>query len=162
MSTTLIVNNTPFEYPTPGDEPGWGEAATGWAEEVTDVLNSVLGPDDILETTFTVNNSVAVATNVSGLLFNTGTVRAATVEYSVYRISDSNPSGNAESGIMNLIFDNSAAPGFQWTLTIGNIAGNAGINFTITDAGQVQYTSTDIGATNHSGTMHFKARALQQ
>lgn len=162
MSKTLTVNNTPYEYPTPGDEPGWGEDATGWAEEVTDVLNSLLGPDDILETTFSVNNDVSTFTNISGLLFNTGSVRAALIEYSIYRISDSNPSGNAESGIMNIVYDNSAASGSQWQLSVGDIVGNSGVVFDITDAGQLQYQSTDIGSLNYSGVMKFKARALQQ
>lgn len=162
MSITLTVNNTPYDYPSPGDEPGWGEAATGWAEEVTDVLNSLLTTDDILQTAFTVNNNVSTDTNVAGLSFNTGSVRAAFVEYSIYRVSDSTPSGTAEAGLMTLIYDNSAAPGSQWTLTISSVTGNAGVTFTITDAGQIQYQSTDIGSTNYSGLMKFTARALQQ
>lgn len=162
MAKTLTVNNTPYNYPTTGDEPGWGGEATGWAEEVTDVLSSLLGPDDILETTFSVNNNVSSAADVTALTFSTGSVRSAIVEYSVYRVSDSNLSGNAESGIMNMVYDNSASPGSQWSLVISNISGNAGVQFSITDAGQVQYTSTDIGSVNYNGTMKFKARALAQ
>lgn len=162
ISVTLIVNNTPYDYPSPGDEPGWGEAATGWAEEVTDVLSSLLSPDDILQTAFTVNNNVASATNVTSLSFNTGSTRSARIEYNVYRISDSNPSGNAETGIMNIVYDNSASPGSQWSMIIGNIAGNSGVSFSITDAGQIQYISTDIGSVNYSGVMKFRAVALQQ
>ena len=162
MAKTLIVNNTSYLYPSPGEDPGWGEEATGWAEEVTDVLSSLLGPDDILETTFNVNNNISVDTNVNGLSFNTGTVRSVNIQYSLYRVSDSTPSGNAESGIISLVYDNSAASGFKWTLTQGGISGNAGVTFTITDAGQVQYKSTDIGSINYSGVMKFKAEALQQ
>lgn len=162
MSKTLTVNNTPYEYPTPGDEPGWGEDATGWAEEVTDVLNDVLGSDDILETTFTIDNNISTPTNVTGLLFSTATVRAAEIDYSVYRRTDSSTSGNAESGKMTLIYDNDAAPGSKWSLVTYGIAGNAGVNFTITDAGQVQYESTNITGTNYSGTMKFRAKALGQ
>ena len=51
MAVTLTINNTPFEYPEPGDQAPWGEAATDWAVEVTRVLNSLSGPSDILETT---------------------------------------------------------------------------------------------------------------
>lgn len=162
MSVTLTVNNTPYEYPASGDEPGWGEAATGWAQEVTDVLNSILTSDDILQTTFTVANNISVATNVTGLSFNIASARAAFVEYSIYRKSDSTTSGTAESGVMHLIYDTSAASGSRWTLVVSGIAGNAGVTFTITDAGQIQYKSTDIGATNYNGVMKFTARTLQQ
>lgn len=162
MSVTLTVNGSPFEYPSPGDSPGWGEDATAWAEEVTDVLTSLLGGDDILETTFNIANNVSSPTNITGLNFNTGTVRAAIVEYSVYRVSDTNPSGKAESGIMNMVFDNSASSTNKWLLAVGNIAGNSGVIFSLPDSGQMQYISTDIGASNYSGVMKFVARSLAQ
>lgn len=162
MSVELIVNNVPFQYPSPGDEPGWGEPASGWAEEVTTVLSNLLGSDDILETTFTVANNISSATNVSGLQFNTGTVRGAVISYTVYRVSDSFTSGNAEQGQIHLIFDNSAAPGSKWSLGMGGTVGSGGVTFTITDAGQVQYQSTDITGTNYSGIMKFSAKALGQ
>lgn len=162
MAVNLTVNNTVFAYPTPGDEPGWGEAATSWAEEVTDVLGSLLGPDDILETSATINNNVASATNIPGLLFNTASARGAVIEYSVYRVSTANPSGNSETGIMTLIYDAGASAGNKWTMTIGNIAGESGVSFSVTDAGQVQYVSTDIDSAGYSGVIKFKARATQQ
>lgn len=158
MPKTLTVNNTPYDYPTAGDEPGWGGEATGWAEEVTNVLNNLLGPDDILETSFSVANDQSVVADVTGLAFNAGTVRSAVIEYSVYRISDSNPSGNTETGEMHLVYDNSSG----WLLGIGGVVGNAGIQFTITAAGQIQYTSTDIDSLGYSGIMKFKAVALSQ
>lgn len=158
MPKTLIVNNTPFSYPTAGDEPGWGGEATAWATEVTNVLNNLLGPNDILETSFNIANNQTTAANVTGLIFNTGAVRSAVVEYSVFRISDTNPSGNTETGEMHIVYDNAAG----FSIGIGGIVGNSGCIFTITAAGQVQYTSTDIGSTNYTGIMKFKARALQQ
>lgn len=158
MPKQLIVNNTPFDYPTEGDEPGWGGPATAWACEVTNVLSNLLGPNDILETSFNIANNQASAADVTGLIFNAASVRSAIVEYSVFRISDTNPSGNTETGEMHIVYDN--AVGFS--LGIGGIVGNSGCNFTITPAGQIQYVSSDIGSTNYVGIMKFKARALQQ
>lgn len=162
MAVNLTVNNSVFAYPSPGDEPGWGESCTSWAVEVTEVLSSLLGPNDILQTSFNINNNVSTPTNITGLVFNTATVRGATIEYSVYRISTANPSGNAETGIITLIYDDSAAPGSRWQMAIGNISGDAGINFSITDAGQVQYTSTDINSVGYSGVIKFSAKAKQK
>lgn len=162
MPITLVVNNIPFEYPVPGDEPGWGQSATDWATEVTDVLNDLLGPNDITQTSFTIQNNIAVTTDIAGLAFNTGQVRSAIIEYSIFRVSNSQPSGNAEAGTMNIVYDNSAAPGSKWSLVIAPVNGSAGVSFSITDNGQFQYTSNDIGAAGYSGVMKFRAKTLSQ
>lgn len=162
MPQTLIVNNISFEYPIPGDEPGWGQAASDWAAEVTDVLNDLLGPNDIIQTSFTIQNNIASPTDVAGLSFNTGQVRAANIQYSVYRITDSNTSGFAESGMISIVYDNSASPGNKWSMASGPTNGLSGVTFSITDAGQFQYTSTNLTGTNYVGTMRFRAQTLSQ
>lgn len=162
MPITLIVNNIPYEYPIEGDSPGWGQPATDWATEVTLVLNELLGSSDIIQTPFVINNNVTSFTDILGLSFNTGLVRAANINYSVYRTSTANPSGHSETGVMNIVYDNLAAPGSKWQMVVYGIAGNSGVTFNITDAGQLQYKSSDIGSLGHSGTMHFRAKALNQ
>lgn len=158
MPKTLIVNNTPYSYPAAGDEPGWGGDATGWACEVTRVLNNILGPDDILETSFNLVNNQAVVANVTGLIFNAGSVRSAVVRYAIYRMSDDNPSGKAETGEFHIVYDDNAG----WNFGIGGIIGNSETVFTILPTGQIQYTSSDIGSLNYVGVMKFSAKALQQ
>lgn len=158
MPKVLIINNTPYNYPTSGDEPGWGGDATGWATGVTEVLNDLLGPNDILETAFNVANNQSSASDITGLAFNTASVRSAIVEYSIIRISDSTPNGTAETGQLHLIYDNLAG----WSIGQGGVIGNAGVNFSILSTGQVQYTSTDIGSLNYIGIMKFRAKTLQQ
>lgn len=163
MPIELIVNNQPYNYPLPGDPPGWGQDASGWAEAVTLALQDLQSPTDIPQTTFTVSNNVSSASNVTGLAFNTGLVRAAFIKYSIYRTSTSNPSGNAESGYMTLVYDNLATSGTKWSLSVGPMAngGAAGVTFTVTDAGQVQYQSTNLGS-GYSGVMKFQATTLGQ
>jgi len=162
MPVTLIVNNIPYEYPIPGDSPGWGQGATGWAEEVTAVLTDLLGPNDIPETTFSIGNAVGTATSINGLVFNTGQVRAAFINYTVYRTSTSNPSGFSEAGELILVYDNLASAGNKWSITQGPVNGNSGIIFSVTDSGQVQYTSSDIGTLGYSAVIHFAAQTLGQ
>jgi len=158
MPRVLIVNNTPYSYPTSGDEPGWGSDATGWAAGVTDVLADLLGPNDILETAFNVANNQLSVSDVTGLIFSAASVRGADISYSVYRKSDTNPSGNTEKGTIQIAYDNITG----WIINQGNILGNSGITFSITGSGQVQYKSTDIGSSNYVGTMKFRAKALAQ
>ena len=162
MPITLTVNNQPFNYPVPGDSPGWGADATGWAEQVTAVLNDLQNPNDILDTSFNITNNQTSFTNVNGLVFNTGQVRSATINYSVYRVSTASPSGNAESGTLVITYDNAAAPGSKWSMIGTDLDGNSGITFTITDGGQIQYKTTDIGTSGYNGVMHFRAKTLAQ
>ena len=157
MPKTLIVNNTPYSYPTAGDAPGWGNDATNWASGVTDVLSDLLGPNDILETAFNIANGVSTQ-SVTGLVFNAAAVRSAKIDYAIYRVSDVETSGNTESGVLNIVYDNVAG----WLISHGSITGDAGVTFTITPTGQIQYSSTTLAGTVYSGTMKFRAKALNQ
>ena len=159
MPIPLIINGTTYQYPVSGEDPNWGADGTDWAQAVTDVLGTLLGPGDILETSFNINNNVTVATNVNGLLFDPGTIRAANVDYSVYRISTANPTGFSETGTIYLIYDDSASASNKWQLS-QRTTGNSGVTFSILDSGQIQYTSNDITSPGYSGLMKFRAKAL--
>lgn len=161
MAISITINNKTFNIPVAGEDPGWGEDTTGWIREVSAVLNSLVGAGDILESNANIANAQGAPQNIVGLSFDPSTVRAAVVEYSVYRISDTNASGNAETGVIYMVYDNSAAPGSQWTLS-RDFEGDAGIGIDIADTGQLTYTSDDIGNAGYSGTMTFKARTLSQ
>ena len=158
MAVELIVGNVPYQYPEPGESPGWGEGATGWAEKVTEVLQSIVNANDILETAFTVDNNIAAATNVTSLAFNTTSVRAAEIDYSIYRATDA-PTELTETGKMLIVYKNTAN---TWFLTRTTSGDDTGVEFTITTTGQIQYTSTDISGANYTGIMKFRAKSLQQ
>lgn len=161
MPVDITIGTTPISYPSPGDPPGWGAAATDFAEAVAEVLASLSNPNDILETTFTIGNNISSATNVLGLAFNTGAVRSAEIAYSVIRSSAANPTGIVEAGTMTAVYDSAAGAGSKWQMTIGPITGaGAGVTFSITDAGQVQYQSSNIGATTYVGEMRFRAKTI--
>lgn len=156
MSESLTVNKKTFLYPSVDEEPGWGEDATKWAKEVTRVLESLAGTNDILKTGFTINNNISSATDVNGLLFNTSAVRSALINYSLYRTTASPSNHVAESGQILIVYDSVAG---TWNMTqMAN--GNAGVSFTITNGGQVQYTSTNITGTSYSGLGRFQANTL--
>lgn len=159
MSSVLIVNGTPYEYPDPGENPNWGEDAFGWAQAVTEVLNTILALGDILETEFTVNNNVAVASDVNGLIFDPGVIRSAEITYNIYRITDSVTSGNAESGKILLVYDDNAPATQKWSVTQQK-NGEAGVVLQILDSGQVQYLSTNIAGANYFGLIKFSAKVL--
>lgn len=162
MSKPLVVNNKTFNYPTPGESPGWGEDATDWAEEVTGVLTNVYGTGDIRTSSASISNDTTNGT-VLGLAFDTSTVRSAHITYAITRSGTvaAVASSEVETGTLDIVYNGS-------TWEISRMAtGDAGITeFTITSAGQVKYTSDDFGAgspvTGYSGTMKFRAAAFTQ
>ena len=155
----LIVGNQIFQYPDPGTEAGWGEDATGWASAVTNALNALLAPSDILPTAFTVQENQSSPVDITGLFFNSSTVRAANISYAVYRVSSTSPVGIAESGTLMIDLNDTAPSGSKWSLIqIKN--GDAGISFSVTDGGQIQYSTTSIGLTGYTGVINFSAKTL--
>lgn len=161
MSIPLIVAGTTYNFPESGTDPNWGPAVTDWATAVTEVLNSIIGPGDILPTEYAISNNISIDTNVNGLLFDPGTVRAASISYSLYRTSTANPAGNAETGTIFIVYDDSAGVGQKWQFAQTK-DGWAGVSFSITDLGQVIFTSNDIGALGYSGVMKFSAKSLSK
>lgn len=140
MSKELTVNNITFNYPTSGDDPGWGGPATDWATEVTTVLNNVTAPDDILQIAFNVVNAQGDTTDQSGaadivgLQFNGASVRSATVDYAIYRVSDrsdlsatatagdptviTSTSHGLETGNSITVFNSTTTPDIDGTYTV--------------------------------------------
>ena len=88
MSRQLQIGNKVFNYPDTGDNPGWGEDATAWAQAVTTALETVQGTNDIPATTTALANNVAVETPIAGLSFNLVQVRRTTIQYVVVRVFD--------------------------------------------------------------------------
>lgn len=155
----LIVNGQTYLYPENRDSPPWGEEATAWAQAVTNTLLSIAGSGDILETTANIANNQVAPANVVGLNFDPSLIRGGVVTYSVYRVTTSTGAMEAvETGTMYLGYLSNAA---SWDLAVVGGQG-AGITFSVTSGGQVQYTTTNFTGSNYSGTMKFVAKALTQ
>lgn len=154
MSRTLTIQNVPYTYPEAGETPGWGEAATDWAQAVTDAVNGIVGAGDILPTLATIANNQTIFTSVTGLIFNTTNVKAAHIEYMVFRSTNSTELD--EIGSLSAIYNTSTT---SWELGRRS-TGDAGIEFSITSGGQIQYKSSNIAGTSYSGRIRFRARTL--
>lgn len=160
MSIPVIINNKTFQYPSDGNDPSWGQDATDAFLEIANVVNTILAPGDILQTTFDINDNASIPVTIQGLAFDSSLSRSAKIVYSVYRKSNNNPSGNAETGEIDIIYDNLAPVNQKWKMT-QNKNGESGVVFAISDLGQFTYTSTqiDIGAGGYSGIMKFSAKS---
>lgn len=141
MAKILIVNNTPYAYPQPGEQAPWGEGATGWAEEVTRILGTLKGSADILETSFSIENNVTTPFPIGGLFFDNNLVRGFVVQATVYRSYGATQ--KTEQITLNGL--NQGAAG--WLLQQDGI-GNSGITLSISTNGQVNYISNNIPQPN--------------
>lgn len=157
MATTFTINGTTYNFPTQGDDPPWGDEVVQLITAMVNTLNTLSGTGDILTTNFTVGNNVSSSTNVTGLNFDPTVVRSALISYSIYRSSNT-PTELSESGMIYVTYKSTAG---TWEIA-QNYAGNSGMNFTMTNGGQIQYTSTNIGSGAYVGKMKFSAKAFTQ
>ena len=77
------------------------------------------------------------------------------IDYSIYRQTDTASSALAQAGQLRGVYNSQAGTFYIADDFIGQ---NAGVTFSITIAGQIQYTSTDIAGLNYAGTLKYNVR----
>lgn len=155
MPRNLVIDGITYAYPESG-EVGWAAPATDWAEAVTDKISEINVVGDLSPNAlFTIINNQAAPANVSGLSFNVLQIRGVVIEYSIYR--NTSTTEKAETGTLYLIYKTVAAS-WEWARTY---SGEGGVNFSVTNAGQVQYTSDSMGGTGYVGNIRYRARVLR-
>ena len=155
MSKTFVIAGTSYIFPEQGSEQPWGEQVTDWAEAVTDTLSGFSSTGDIGTTSVALDDNQPVATNVNGFSFDGSLLQGAIAEYSIYRTNGA--TGYSEVG--HLYFSYNTQSG-TWTFSqVGVGVGDTGITITISNTGQVKYTSTNLGGT-HSCNITFRAHAF--
>ncbi len=156
MAITVTISGTTYSLPQQGESPPWGDELSDLLQALISVANNTSGTGDILLTSFNLANNVASPTNVTGMTFDTSTVRSAIIQYSIYRSTNSNET--SECGNMYVTYSSTAG---TWELA-QNYAGSSGVIFTITNAGQIQYVSSNLSGTGYVGKLKFLAKAFLQ
>jgi hypothetical protein len=110
-------------------------------------------------TTFTIVNNQVAAANVTGLLFDGTTVKMAVVDYRIRRrTSGGGADERVQGGSFVALYKPTAA---TWSITPGPQSGDdAGVTFSITNAGQVQYVSDNQSGTADESILKYTVRAL--
>lgn len=109
---------------------------------------AVSSAGDINETSFSAANNQGAAANVTGLAFANGVVRSFKAQVSV--------SIDATADLFEVFELTGVQKGSSWDMAVSSVGDNSGIVFSITTAGQVQYTSTNV-AGFVSDAMKFRA-----
>ena len=156
MSQVVTIGSNSFIIPNAGENPGWGEDLTAYLLAIADALATVQGPNDKLLTSATLANNQTTPANIPGLLFNTGEVQAIDVSFLVIRVYDSGSTTITESGKMYGNYN-----GTNFVLSVDSVGSDTGVLFSITNGGQIQYTSDN--RLNHiSTTLRFSAKTIDQ
>lgn len=155
MAIELQIGNEIFQYPENGENPGWGEEATAWAEAVTEALANLIGPNDILLTSASLANNVSTLTDIPGFRFNLAEVQSFEADFYIERLFEFGTQSTTEAGKIFGRYDGS-------NLFVSVEAnGDSGITFDATAGGQVQYVSTEL-SNFQSATIRFRAKTIDR
>jgi hypothetical protein len=161
---TIIINGSVIDFPNSSASPDWSPSVISFAQLVADALAISVNAFDVSPQTYTLD-SFNSASNVSipTLSFPTSAVRSVFIHYSVYRTTSS--ANVDEAGDLIAIYNPNNAASMKWTMTRGNISSSTGggqISFNMTDTGQIQFSTTALAGSGHTGKLSFDARALPQ
>lgn len=164
MAILLTIKGTPIQIPESGGSPNWAPGVIDALQALTDAVNSITGTYDIAPQVQNIdanNNSTNVT--VANLAFPVSEVRSATIFYSVYRkTNDSGPADGqevAEGGSIQIVYNASNPTNNKWELACYK-AGEANISFSITDLGQLRFSTTPLTGIEHQGIISFRAIAV--
>lgn len=125
-----------------------GDARYYTKAQVDAIVGGGGSPGDINEQSYSFSNSQVVPESITGLAFSNAVVRSFNAVISV--------AIDATSDLFEVFEINGIQKGSEWDISVSSTGDNTEIMFSITNSGQIQYTSA-----NYSGfvlgTMKFKA-----
>jgi hypothetical protein len=115
-------------------------------------VEGLLGSGFLGETSATINNGQVSAADITDLIFASASVKGAFVFGSVQRKTDS-----ADAYALDILYAAYNSRTSTWSVTPVVAGGYSGITYSITAAGQLQYTSDTLAGGSYTGVIRFKA-----
>lgn len=156
----ITIGSTIIDFPNSGTSPNWASAVDAFAVAVEGALSGLVGPFDVPPQVLVIDSyNPGTNINIPSLSFSTSVVRGAFIRYTVYR---STSLTNAyEIGELRIVYNPTGPTNNKWEVG-RQFVGDGEITFTVTDVGQVQFTTTALSGINHTGQLTFTAQALLQ
>ena len=154
MPKILTIGTENFEIPLQGENGDYGEQLTDFFEAVSNALSTVQQPNDVTVQTAIILNNQATFADISGFIFDSSQVISINAEGIIKRSTVSPAVSLVEDVIIRGNFN-----GSSWVYSVIS-QGNAGIEFNITDAGQLQYKTSSITGTSYSGAITFRGKVF--
>lgn len=162
----ITIKGTPINIPASGANPNWSPAIIEAFQALADAVNVFTGSFDVAPQTMNIdvyNSSSNI--DVTNLSFPPADVRAVAIFYTVYRKTDeSAPAAGdnmevAETGTLSCVYNNSRPSTQKWE--VGRVGpGDALIDFTMDDLGQIQFTTSPLTGINHTGVVSYRALSI--
>ncbi len=155
MSIPIIIQGTIIDFPSSSESPNWAPAVIEFAQAVEAALQGLAGSFDVPPQTFVIDSyNPGTLINIPNLNFPSSQVRSSFIRYTVHRTTSSNEVN--EVGELWVVYNNTNG---SWDISQEK-AQNGQISFSITNTGQVQFTTTTIAGTSHAGFITFTAQSL--
>lgn len=163
MSTSpliITIQGTPITFPVSGSSPQWAEAVDQFARAVEGALNSVVGAFDVAPQALIID-AYNPGTNIpiAALSFPTASVRSAFIRYAVFRAT--NTTSVYESGELEIVYNPNGPTNNKWEVA-QRLVGDGQITFSVTDTGQVEFSTLAIAGSSHTGKLTFVAQSILQ
>lgn len=155
----INIAGTDINIPNSGSAPNWAPAIIEAFQLIAEALSISAGPFDIPPQNFVMTSNVNNNVPIPNLSFPTNDVAGAVVFYNVHRSSDL-PLSISQTGILLLNYDSSRAPGLKWQVLDQYTNSGAQVMFTMTDVGQMEFSTTAISGTNPIGNINFRALSV--
>lgn len=169
MAIKITVKGTPIEIPDSGSSPNWAPGIIDAIRALADAIEGLSGTYDVSPQAHSISlypaNSNVPAPN---LIFPIDDVRSVTIFYSVFRKTEDIVSGSTvvqegqeltESGTLQITYNSSNAVGSKWSIQ-REYVGDANISFSVTDLGQVLFTTLAMTGENHQGFISYRAISI--
>lgn len=159
MAYTVTIQGTSLSLPEVSASPNWAPGQVAFNKAVANALQFTVGTYDVPPTTYQMVSNNNTDVEIGGLNFPTSQVRTFYLYYSVYRTTTTN--NQAESGIITAVYNPNNAVNSKWE-TAQQFVGGSTVTFTVADNGQVSFSSATLAGSNHSGTIGYYAKVIQQ
>lgn len=156
---TINIQGTIINFPESAQSPNWADPIIQFAEAVAAALQSVAGPFDVPPQIFVMTSNANTDVSLPSLAFPTSDVRGATIMYTVFRTTTTDTA--YEEGHIEVVYNPDNPIGNKWDIS-REYTGDGKITFSITDNGQVQFTSALLPGLNHVGSIGYTAKSLLQ
>ncbi len=158
MSITITINGSPVQFPSSSESPNWAPAIIEFAQLVEGSLIGLgAGAFDVAPQVMIIDTAnPGVNVDIVNLTFPVSTVRSANIRYAVYRTTSTDTA--YETGLISVVYNTSAG---SWEIS-REYTGDGKITFSITNVGQMQFTTVALAGINHVGRLTFSAQTLNQ
>jgi len=124
--------------------------AKGTQDQLLTAIKSLISFGGDAQSTVDIVNNQAVATAVTGLIFDKTDIKAAHIAFNLERKTDS--INEQETGWLYAFHDSADD---SWRVSLQTQGDEGGVVFSITATGQIEYVSDELTGTNYEGKLRI-------